>query len=324
MKVLLVGFGRWGRNHLRVLRGLGADVWVADAAPGGRAAAAAEGLPAGRVVADFQHALASVEAVHVVTPADTHFPIALACVRAGRHCLVEKPVALRAAEGRELARAARHGGRVLQVGHILRFHPVTAAMSETLAGERLGAIRYARFRFAGFKRPRTDVGVTHTDAVHFFDLAAHLLGREATRVVSVQRDFLGRGLDDYSLTVVYFGDVPVIVEADYFAPGLHRECIVVGERAAILADYARRAVTLHPGRHRIDGSAWEAMAAEPESLRVDADEALALEIAAFLAACAGRGPNLAPPEAAAHAVQIVEAAARSAAAERAVALSEVD
>lgn len=323
MKVLLVGFGRWGRNHLRVLRALGADVWVADAAADGRAEAAAAGLPPERRLDDFREGLSLVEAVHVVTPADSHFSITKACLEAGRHCLVEKPIALRASEGRELVRTALREGRVLQVGHILRFHPVTAALAAALAGDRLGAVRYARFRFAGFKRPRTDVGVTHTDAVHFFDLAAHLLGHEASSVLSVQRDFLGRGLDDYSVTVVRFGTVPVVVEADYFAPGRHRECVVVGERAALLADYARATVTLHPGVHLVRGASWVAAAGEPEPLAVATHEPLVAEITAFQAACTGRGPNLASGEAASHAVQVVEAAARAAIAERAVAVSEV-
>ena len=101
-----------------------------------------------------------VDAVDIVTPADSHLAIASMCVAAGRHCFVEKPLTMNADEGRRLVAAADRAKRV----------------------------------FAGFKRPRTDVGVLQTDGIHYVDLFAHLLGREATAATAVQRDFLGRGL----------------------------------------------------------------------------------------------------------------------------------
>ena len=128
--------------------------------------------------------------------------MAEACLAAGRHCFIEKPLTVAAADGRAVAAAARAAARVVQVGHIFRFHPVTATLRAALAGGRIGAVRYATGRFSGFKRPRTDVGVTHTDAIHYFDLFAYLLGREATAVTALQRDYLGRGLDDMSMTTV--------------------------------------------------------------------------------------------------------------------------
>ena len=75
----------------------------------------------------------------------------------------------------------------------------------------------------------TTSGVTHADAIHYFDLFGHLLGRKATSAMALQRDYLGRGLDDMSVTIVRYGEVPVVVEASYFAPGTHRECVIVGE-----------------------------------------------------------------------------------------------
>ena len=53
-------------------------------------------------------------------------------------------------------------------------------------------------------------------------------GRLPDAVQAVQRDFLGRGLDDMSVTIVTYEDVPVVVEANYFVPGTHRDCVIVG------------------------------------------------------------------------------------------------
>jgi predicted dehydrogenase len=323
MHVLLVGLGRWGEKHLRVLTQLGATVWVADVDAARRDWAVAQGVAPARAVADYRAALPSVEAVDVVTPADSHRAVAETCLAAGRHCFVEKPLAVSVADGRALAAAARAAGRVVQVGHIFRFHPVTAALRDALGAGRVGAVRYATGRFSGFKRPRTDVGVTHTDAIHYFDLFAHLLGREATGVTALQRDFLGRGLDDRSLATVTYGAVPVTVEANYFVPGTHRECVIVGERGALVADYGDSTVYLHAGEHRRRGGGWEAVDAGKEALPARGEEPLRLELAAFLAACRGEAGNPVPAEAGVHALEVVEAAARSAQQSRAIPISEL-
>jgi UDP-N-acetylglucosamine 3-dehydrogenase len=323
MNVLLVGLGRWGEKHLRVLTQLGATVWVADVAAERRAWATGQGVDPARVVADFRDALPHVDAVDVVTPADSHRVIAETCLGAGRHCFIEKPLTVSVADGRVVAAAARAADRVVQVGHVFRFHPVTATVRDALAADRVGAVRYGTGRFSGFKRPRTDVGVTHTDAIHYFDLFAHLLGREATRVSAVQRDYLGRGLDDMSVTTVTYGDVPVIVEANYFVPGTHRECIIVGERGALVADYGTATVTLHAGEHRRRGGAWEAIDTGKEELPARGEEPLRLELETFFAACAGRRPCPVPADAGVHALEIVEAAARGARLDRPVTIAEI-
>jgi predicted dehydrogenase len=291
--------------------------------PGRRALAVRQGVGRGRIVADFRDALPHVEAVDIVTPAVSHRGIAEICLAAGRHCFVEKPLTISAADGRAVAAAGRRAGRVVQVGHVFRFHPVTAAVRTALAAGCLGAIRYATGRFSGFKRPRTDVGVTATDAIHYFDLFAHLLGREATSVMALQRDFLGRGLDDMSLTTVCYGEVPVSVEASYFVPGTQRDCLIVGERGALVADYGDSTVCLHAGEHRRRGETWEAVDAGKEQFPADGDEPLWLELRAFLTACRGEGPNPVPAEAGVHAIEVAEAAARSARLGRTVTLAEL-
>jgi predicted dehydrogenase len=323
VRVLLVGAGRWGEKHLRVWRELGADVWVAEPSPERRAWAVRQGLPATRVVPEVAAALDAVEVVDVVTPADSHAALAEAALAARRHCFVEKPLALTAAEGRRLATAARQAGCVLQVGHIFRFHPATIVAREALEAGRIGPVRFAAGRFAGFKRPRADVGVTHTDAVHFFDLFAYLLRRPPARVTAIQRDFLGRGLDDLSVTVVEYGEVPTVVEADYFTPGASRECTIVGEQGSLVADYVASTVTLHQAGHRRHGDGWVAVDAGKEHLPTEAGEPLRRELEAFRDACAGRRENPVPAEDGVSALEIVEAAALAARLGRAVRVDEV-
>ena len=312
MNVLLVGLGRWGEKHLRVLRELGTTVWVADVLPDRLEWAVKQGVDPRRAGADYRAALPHVDAADIVTPADSHRAVAGACLEAGLHCFIEKPLSATVAEGRALEAAAQAAGRIVQVGHIFRFHPVTATLRQALGADRIGAVRYATGRFAGFKWPRTDVGVTQTDALHYFDLFAHLFEREATSVTALQRDYLGRGLDDMSLTIVHYGDIPTVIEANYFVPGTHRECVIVGVRGSLVADYGTATVTLHTGEFRKTGVAWEAVDTGKEELPARGEEPLRLELAAFLDACAGRAPNAVPASAGVSALAVVEAAARAA------------
>jgi UDP-N-acetylglucosamine 3-dehydrogenase len=323
MNVLLIGLGRWGANHVRVLRQIGATVWAADVSAERRQWVTGQGVEAARAVADYRDALDRVDAVDLVTPADSHLAIAEACLAAGKHCFIEKPLTRTAEEGRRLVVAAAASRRAVQVGHIFRFHPVTAALQAALAAGRIGAVRYATGRFSGFKRPRTDVGVFQTDGIHYVDLFRHLLRRDPTAVSALQRDFLGRGLDDLSVVTVHYGEIPVIIEANYFVPGTYRDCVIVGEAGSLVADYGTGTVTLHLGEHRRVGPAWEAVDTGKEELPATGGEPLRLELEAFVAACEGRRPVAVTAEDGLIAVETAEAATLSARRARLVTLDEL-
>jgi UDP-N-acetylglucosamine 3-dehydrogenase len=323
VKVLLVGLGRWGEKHLRVLGELGVELWVADVAAERRAFAVKAGVAAERAVEDYRRALPHVDAVDIVTPADNHLALAGECLRASRDCFIEKPLTLTVHEGRRLAEIVAETGRVLQVGHIFRFHPVTTVLRERIASGALGRVRYCTGRFAGFKRPRTDVGVTQTDAIHYFDLFAHLLERDATAVTATLRDHLGRGLDDCSFTTVEYGDVPAFVEAGYFAPGTYRDCVIVGERATLDADFGTSEVRVLANRHVETPAGWQAPEGTVETLKASGPEPLRSEIELFLDTVARRGRPVVDVEAGLAALRTVEAAQRSSAHGRRVTLAEI-
>ena len=322
MKVLLIGLGRWGEKHLRVLGELGVELWVADVSAERRAFAVKAGVAADRAVEDFRRALPHVDAVDIVTRADNHLALAGECLRAGRACFIEKPLALTVDEARQLVGIVAETGRVLQVGHIFRFHPVTAVVRDRLAAGALGRVRYCTGRFAGFKRPRTDVGVTQTDAIHYFDLFAYLLGREATAVSATLRDHLGRGLDDCSFTTVEYEDVPAFIEAGYFAPETQRECVIVGEQATVLADFGTSEVRVLANRHVRGDTGWTTTEGPAERLKATGPEPLRRELELFLEAAGGRGSPAVDVHAGLSAMRVVEAARQASDLGRRVALTE--
>jgi len=323
VKVLLIGLGRWGEKHLRVLGELGCELWVADVSPERRTLAVKAGVAEGRAVADFRDALPQVDAVDIVTPADNHLALASECLRAGKHCFVEKPLTLTVAEGRALADVVRSTPHVLQVGHIFRFHPVTQFLSERIKSGSVGAIRYCTGRFAGFKRPRHDVGVTQTDGIHYFDLFAYLLEKNPTAVTATLRDFLGRGMDDIGFCAVEYGDVPAFVEAGYFAPGTFRDCVIVGEQGTLAGDFGTGEVKVLANRHVKEGGLWNAVDGAAEAHKASGPEPLRHELKLFLDACAGRTAPAVDVEAGVLALKVVEAAHRSSELGRRVELSEI-
>jgi UDP-N-acetylglucosamine 3-dehydrogenase len=323
VKVLLVGLGRWGEKHLRVLVELGVDLWVADLSEERRALAVRAGIDPLRVLADFRAALPEVDAVDLVTPADSHLPLATQCLRAGKDCFVEKPLALTVEEGCALVETQRTTGRIVQVGHIFRFHPVTDVLRQWLDGGAAGAVRYCTGRFAGFKRPRTDVGVTMTDAVHYFDLFAYLLGQAPTAVTATLRDHLGRGMDDCSFSTVEYGHVPAFIEAGYFAPGAHRDCVVVAERSTAAADFGDSEVRVHANRHVLTPAGWQAPEGAVETMKARGPEPLRRELELFLNAVARRDMPAVDARAGLMALRAVEAARRSSELGRRVTLAEL-
>lgn len=323
MRILLVGLGRWGERHLRVLTELDVDIWVADLSPERRAFAVQSGVAPTHVVEDFRLALPHVDAVDLVTPADSHLDLARVCLGAGKDCFVEKPVARTMAEGLALAAAQRRAGRIVQIGHVFRFHPVTALLHQRLASGEVGSVRYGSGRFAGFKRPRTDVGVTMTDALHYFDLFAYLLAQAPTAVTATLSDHLGRGLDDCSFSTVEYGAIPVFVEAGYFAPGTQRECVIVGDRTTLVADFAASELRVHANRHVKGPSGWQATEGAVETIKASGPEPLRREMELFVDAVTRQARPAVDVEAGLAALRTVEAAQRSSELKRRVTLAEI-
>jgi predicted dehydrogenase len=186
-------------------------------------------------------------------------------------------------------------------------------------------VRYCTGRFAGFKRPRADVGVTHTDAIHYFDLFAHLLDAAPTAVTATLRDFLGRGMDDLSFCAVEYGAVPAFIEAGYFAPGTARDCVVVGERETLAADFSSSEVTVHENRHVGGGSrSWQAPEGKAHTFKATGPEPLRRELESFLDAVrSGGAAPLVDVTAGLTALAVVEATGRSSALGRRVTLAEL-
>ena len=126
MKLALAGTGAFGRKHLDALAKIdGAEVVaVVDRPDGGQAAVASE-YGVGHAFSDLGDALAldEVEAVILATPTQMHASQAIACMEAGKHVLVEIPLADNLADAEAVVETQKRTGKVCMVGHVRRFNP---------------------------------------------------------------------------------------------------------------------------------------------------------------------------------------------------------
>ncbi|MBV8535333.1 MAG: Gfo/Idh/MocA family oxidoreductase, partial [Alphaproteobacteria bacterium] len=239
--ILLVGLGRWGANHLRTLRSLPVTLYCADTDPARLEAAIKGGVAAERCGRDALAFLPKVDGVVIATPAQDHFDLARRCLDAGKDVLVEKPLTVTGAESKQLTEVALKKGRILQVGHIFLYDPASLWLRDAVADGTFGRMKLLRGHFGGFKRPRSDGGVSFADAIHFSALFDFILGKRPKRVTGHLADFFGRGMDDQSLIVLDYelptGRVMAQIETGYHVPGKFREVTVTGDKLSAVCDF---------------------------------------------------------------------------------------
>lgn len=317
-RILLIGLGRWGVNHLRVLQTMPVQLFVADKDP---ARLNSANVPQSHRTADATSLFPIIDAAVVVTPAHTHFEFCRNLLEAGKDVFVEKPITMTSADAKGLVELAKRSGLILQVGHIFRFDPASVWMRDAIAQGRFGEIKMLRANFSGFKRPRQDTGVTFADSIHFIDLFRFLLGRSPRRVHAVMRNFMGREdqMDDESLIVLEYdrdNGPPILatVEAGYHLPGKVRQLAIVGNNLSAICDYnvAQYKIKTFENRHVVKGGEVRAKEGEMHQLEFPPEEPLRAELAAFLNVIETRRPPLVDGADGTEAVRVVEAALESA------------
>jgi predicted dehydrogenase len=315
-RILLIGLGRWGVNHLRVLQSMALELFVADHDE--KRLSSIE-VPLDHRSTDARTLFPEIDAAVVVTPAHTHFPICRELLGMGKDVFVEKPITLNSGEAKELTRLAKDHDLILQVGHIFRFDPASIWMREAIAEGRFGRLKMLRAKFSGFKRPRQDTGVTFADSIHFIDLFNFLLEASPRRLHAVLHDFLGRGRDDESLIALEYdrghnSTIFATVEAGYHLPGKMREVTIAGEDSSALCDYnvAQYKIRMFENRHVPHGSEIKAVEGTVRQLEFPPEEPLRAELAAFLDAIQKRQRPLVDGHDGFEAVRVIEAALESA------------
>jgi virulence factor len=206
LRVGVIGVGRMGERHCRVYSNMPSVDLVGISDLGverGRAVADAYDVP---FFEEYRDLLGRVDAVSVATPTDTHYSVAVDCLSAGVHVLIEKPLAGTLADARKLAAIAEQSDLVVQVGHIERFNPAFLELEAIL--QDMDVVGLAAHRLSPFDTSGTDADVIYDLMIHDIDIALALLPREIGHIQATGRAARTTAVD-YAIATLAFGDGPI-------------------------------------------------------------------------------------------------------------------
>jgi len=240
LRVGVIGYGYWGPNLVRNFsEAAGSRVVAVSDLREERLAQVRDRYPAVRTTAEAGTLLAdpAVEAVIVATPVATHYRLAMAAIEAGKHVLVEKPLALGRAEAEALIAAARRRGVVLMVDHTFVYTGAVQKIRELVDGERLGRLLYydsVRVNLGLFQH---DVDVLWDLAVHDLSIMDYVLGRPPRAVAAAGVAHVpGQPVNTAYLTCYFDDNLIAHFHVNWLAPVKIRRTLIGGDRQMIVYD----------------------------------------------------------------------------------------
>lgn len=310
--IAVIGCGYWGKNLVRNFEQLGALDMVCDATDAGRAKAA-ELAPNAKVTSHVEDVLSSdVPAVAIATPAETHFQIVEAALKAGKDVFVEKPLALTFAEGNELVKLAKDRERILAVGHVLEYHPGILKLRGLIDAGELGKIRYIYSNRLSLGKIRREENILWSFAPHDVAIILRLTGALPFQVNASGGSYVTPNIADVTITNLLFDNG---VRAHIFVSWLHpfkeQRLVVVGEKKMASFDDVNKELILYDQRVDIEKGQPVPVKGEGELVPFEANEPLKLECQAFLDAVKTRKPPLTDGVSGVAVLKVLQAAQRS-------------
>ncbi len=239
MKIAMVGLGYWGQKILRnLVSATGAQNVVAIDASVDRLSNVAGTYPGLELKLDLDDALADpdVQGVIIATPVESHGVIAKAALRAGRHVLVEKPMAGTVEEAREMVALAEERQLALMVGHTFLFSPRIDLLGHYLNTGHLGKVHYVTSSRLNLGLVRHDANVIWDLAPHDFSIIFQLLNETPVSVQTAARQVLGGVPDVAFINMQFPSGIIASVTVSWLAPKKVRDLTIVGEQRMVVYD----------------------------------------------------------------------------------------
>ena len=325
IRVGIVGAGYWGPNLLRNFADSGDEcrvVAVADLVRH-RLATLARRYPSLELTTDAKEVLEhpGIDAVVVATPVSTHYDLALRALMAGKHVLVEKPLAATAEQARHLVEEAARRGRVLMVDHTFVYTGAVRCIHQLVQSGELGELYY-------YDAVRINLGTFQHDVNVIWDLASHDLsildlvvpGRPCAVSATGTAHVPGRSEDIAYLTLYFDGSLIAHLHVNWLAPVKVRRTLIGGSRKMIVYDdmEASERVRVYDRGITVDDSPESVRqlqigyrAGDVWAPRLDVTEALAGVVSQFLSCIASGAPSPSDGAAGLRVVELLEAASRS-------------
>jgi len=236
----VIGAGRWGKNLVRNFAGLpGAELrYICDANEKVRKAMA--GMhPKATVTGDSQEILDDngVEAVVVAVDVPSHYEVAKACLLAGKHTYVEKPLTLSGTESQELIDLASARGVKLMVGHLLEYHPAVGYMKDVIHKGAVGQPLYLCFQRVNLGIVRKEENAWWSLAPHDISVACYLFDAEPVSVSASGHAYLQDGIEDVVFANLKFADGRMAhIHVSWLDPHKIRKVTLVGSQKMVVFD----------------------------------------------------------------------------------------
>jgi predicted dehydrogenase len=294
----VVGLNYWGPNLARNFAELGALTWICDLDDGNLAKASAR-HPQATATQSFDELLASdVTGVVIATPVPTHYALAKQALEAGKHVLVEKPPAMRAAEIDELVAIAAERDLVLMPGHLLLYHPGVRKLKELIDAGELGEVLCVYGNRQNLGIVRTNENALWSLGVHDLSVILYLLDEEPSEAVAHGRDFLTPGVEDVVFCYLRFPSGKIAhMHLSWLDPHKMRKMTVVGrEKMVVFGDMElERKVTVYeksPWKRADTWGEWQTRSGDISIPKIDTAEPLRLECQEFIRLIEGGGDRV--------------------------------
>lgn len=286
--IAVVGCGGWGKNHLRNWDEIGVLEAACDTSPSIRKKVH-KNYPDIEVYSKFDDLLdeSQVDALVIATPAPTHFDLVKKALKQDKHVLVEKPMAMNQQEGETLRDLSREKNKVLQVGHLLEYHPAFVKLHELVEQGDLGKIQYIYANRLNFGRIRTHGSALWSFAPHDLSMILRLLGTMPEEVTCSGEAYISDKVSDVTLTTLSFpGKIRAHIFVSWLHPFKEHRFTVIGEDKMAVFDDTKPwddKLTLYPHSvNWVEGQIPEASKAEGETVAFEKGEPLKLECEHFL------------------------------------------
>ena len=251
IRVAVVGLGYWGPNLARNFERLAdADLaYCCDLVPENLEKARAQ-FPGAVVTGDLDQVLADpgLDAVVIATPAPTHYSLGKRVLDAGKHVLIEKPLALKAADAEDLVATAAAKDVRLMVGHLLEYHPGVRKVKALLEAGELGRTFYVYANRLNLGKVRADENALWSLGPHDISVINYLTGEEPEEVSARGECYLQDGVEDVVFGYIRYPSGMIgHLHVSWLDPHKSRKITVVGAEKMVVFDdmEAERKVTVY-------------------------------------------------------------------------------
>jgi UDP-N-acetylglucosamine 3-dehydrogenase len=239
--VAVIGTGQWGKNHARVYKELPTTELIAICdvnAERAKSMAAQYGVKA-YTNSTIMLKNKEIEAVNVCTWSTILAKEALKALNAGKHVLVEKPMATNTQQAEKLVKTAQENGLHLTVGFLMRFIPGLQAIRQSVENKKIGELVCATAkRVSQWPERIGDVGVVKDTAIHDIDVMRFISKQDPISVYAKMGSMNHRKFEDYAqIMLTYSNGQSAFIESNWLTPYKTRTLTVTGSEAIMRLDY---------------------------------------------------------------------------------------